>query len=69
MGTDAFQEVDISGVTLPITKHSFLVTKPEDIPAVMKAAVEIATTGRPGPVLVDVTKDAQQKIRAVCLAG
>ena len=61
MGTDAFQEVDISGVTLPITKHSFLVTKPEDIPAVMKAAVEIATTGRPGPVLVDVTKDAQQK--------
>ena len=61
MGTDAFQEVDISGVTLPITKHSFLVTKPEDIPAVMKAAYEIATTGRPGPVLVDVTKDAQQK--------
>ena len=61
MGTDAFQEVDISGVTMPITKHSFLVTDPADIPAVMKAAVHIATSGRPGPVLVDVTKDAQQK--------
>jgi acetolactate synthase-1/2/3 large subunit len=61
MGTDAFQEVDISGVTMPITKHSFLVTNPADIPRVMKAAVHIATTGRPGPVLVDVTKDAQQK--------
>ena len=61
MGTDAFQEVDISGVTMPITKHSFLVTKPEDIPGVIKAAVHIATSGRPGPVLVDVTKDAQQK--------
>ena len=61
MGTDAFQEVDISGVTMPITKHSFLVTRPEDVPGVLKAAVEIATTGRPGPVLVDITKDAQQK--------
>ena len=61
MGTDAFQEVDISGVTMPITKHSFLVTDPADIPRVMKAAAHIATTGRPGPVLVDVTKDAQQK--------
>lgn len=61
MGTDAFQEVDISGVTMPITKHSFLVTRPEDVPGVMKAAVHIATTGRPGPVLVDITKDAQQK--------
>jgi len=61
MGTDAFQEVDISGVTMPITKHSFLVTDPADIPRVMKAAHYIATSGRPGPVLVDVTKDAQQK--------
>ncbi|MGV8911957.1 MAG: acetolactate synthase large subunit [Rhodoglobus sp.] len=60
MGTDAFQEVDISGITMPITKHSFLVTKPEDIPATMAAAYHIATTGRPGPVLVDVTKDCQQ---------
>ena len=60
MGTDAFQEVDIVGITMPITKHSFLVTKPEDIPATIAAAVLIATTGRPGPVLVDVTKDCQQ---------
>ncbi|KQV24489.1 MULTISPECIES: acetolactate synthase large subunit [unclassified Microcella] len=61
MGTDAFQEVDITGITMPITKHSFLVTKPEDVPGVLAAAVHIATTGRPGPVLVDITKDAQQK--------
>lgn len=61
MGTDAFQEVDIVGITMPITKHSFLVTRPEDVPATLAAAYEIATTGRPGPVLVDVTKDAQQK--------
>ena len=61
MGTDAFQEVDISGITMPITKHSFLVTKPEDVPATLAAAYHIATTGRPGPVLVDVTKDCQQK--------
>ena len=60
MGTDAFQEVDIVGITMPITKHSFLVTKPEDIPATLAAAYHIATTGRPGPVLVDVTKDCQQ---------
>ncbi|WP_279586855.1 acetolactate synthase large subunit [Diaminobutyricimonas sp. TR449] len=60
MGTDAFQEVDIVGITMPITKHSFLVTKPEDVPATLAAAYQIATTGRPGPVLVDVTKDAQQ---------
>jgi len=61
MGTDAFQEVDITGITMPITKHSFLVTDPADIPGVLAAAVHIATTGRPGPVLVDITKDAQQK--------
>jgi len=61
MGTDAFQEVDISGVTMPITKHSFLVTDPAEIPGVIAAAVHVATTGRPGPVLVDITKDAQQK--------
>ncbi|EPR77637.1 Acetolactate synthase large subunit [Leifsonia rubra CMS 76R] len=60
MGTDAFQEVDISGITMPITKHSFLVTKAEDVPATLAAAYHIATTGRPGPVLVDVTKDCQQ---------
>ncbi|GAA0999556.1 acetolactate synthase large subunit [Subtercola frigoramans] len=60
MGTDGFQEVDIVGITMPITKHSFLVTKPEDIPATLAAAYLIASTGRPGPVLVDITKDAQQ---------
>jgi len=60
MGTDAFQEVDIVGITMPITKHSFLVTRPEDIPGTIAAALQIATTGRPGPVLVDITKDAQQ---------
>jgi acetolactate synthase-1/2/3 large subunit len=60
MGTDAFQEVDIVGITMPITKHSFLVTKPEDVPKTIAAAYQIATTGRPGPVLIDVTKDCQQ---------
>ena len=59
IGTDAFQEADIVGITMPITKHSFLVTRAEDIPEVLASAVLIATTGRPGPVLVDVTKDAQ----------
>ncbi|MBO1740434.1 acetolactate synthase large subunit [Leifsonia sp. TF02-11] len=60
MGTDAFQEADIVGITMPITKHSFLVKKAEDIPATIAAAYHIAGTGRPGPVLVDITKDAQQ---------
>ena len=60
MGTDAFQEADIVGITMPITKHSFLVKTAEDIPAAIAAAFEIASTGRPGPVLVDITKDAQQ---------
>lgn len=60
MGTDAFQEADIVGITMPITKHSFLVTDARDIPATIAAAAHISTTGRPGPVLVDITKDAQQ---------
>ncbi|KQQ07914.1 acetolactate synthase large subunit [Rathayibacter sp. Leaf296] len=60
MGTDAFQEADIVGITMPITKHSILVTRPEDIPQALASAALIATTGRPGPVLVDITKDAQQ---------
>ena len=59
MGTDAFQEADIVGITMPITKHSFLVTKSEEIPAAIAAAYHLASTGRPGPVLVDITKDAQ----------
>ncbi len=60
LGTDAFQEVDITGVTLPITKHSFLVTRPEEIAPALRHAFQIAQSGRPGPVLVDITKDAQQ---------
>ncbi|MCP2030488.1 acetolactate synthase-1/2/3 large subunit [Okibacterium sp. HSC-33S16] len=60
MGTDAFQEADIVGITMPITKHSFLVTDAADIPSTIAAAYHIASTGRPGPVLVDITKDAQQ---------
>ncbi|SDQ74617.1 acetolactate synthase large subunit [Quadrisphaera sp. DSM 44207] len=60
IGTDAFQEADILGVTMPITKHNYLVTDPADIPRVVAEAFHIASTGRPGPVLVDVTKDAQQ---------
>ena len=59
IGTDAFQEADIVGITMPITKHSFLVTCAADIPEAIAAAALIATTGRPGPVLVDITKDAQ----------
>ncbi|WP_394289019.1 acetolactate synthase large subunit [Microbacterium sp.] len=60
MGTDAFQEADIVGITMPITKHSFLVKDATEIPGAIAAAFEIASTGRPGPVLVDITKDAQQ---------
>ena len=58
IGTDAFQEADIVGITLPITKHSFLVTNPDDIPRVIAEAFHIAGTGRPGPVLVDIAKSA-----------
>lgn len=57
LGTDAFQEADITGITLPITKHNYLVKKVEDLPRVIKEAFHIATTGRPGPVLVDLPKD------------
>jgi acetolactate synthase I/II/III large subunit len=60
LGTDAFQEVDITGITLPITKHSFLVTRAEEIAPAVRHALQIAQSGRPGPVLVDITKDAQQ---------
>lgn len=60
MGTDAFQEADIVGITMPVTKHSFLVKDAAEIPGALAAAYEIASTGRPGPVLVDITKDAQQ---------
>jgi acetolactate synthase I/II/III large subunit len=60
LGSDAFQEVDITGITLPITKHNFLISKTEDIAPALRLAFQIAQSGRPGPVLVDITKDAQQ---------
>ncbi|WP_395108696.1 acetolactate synthase large subunit [Actinomadura sp. SCN-SB] len=60
IGTDAFQEADIAGITMPITKHNFLVTKAEDIARTIAEAFHIASTGRPGPVLVDIAKDAMQ---------
>ncbi len=60
IGTDAFQEADIRGITMPITKHNYLVTRAEDIPGAIKEAFHLASSGRPGPVLVDITKDALQ---------
>lgn len=60
LGTDAFQETDITGITLPITKHNYLVTRAEEIAPVIREAFYVARSGRPGPVLVDITKDAQQ---------
>ncbi|MFG1651049.1 acetolactate synthase large subunit [Micromonospora sp. NPDC049275] len=60
IGTDAFQEADIQGITLPITKHNFLVQTPEEIPQVLAEAFHLASTGRPGPVLVDIPKDVLQ---------
>jgi acetolactate synthase I/II/III large subunit len=62
IGTDGFQEADISGITLPITKHNFLVTKADDIARTVAEAFHVASTGRPGPVLVDVAKDALQSM-------
>jgi len=61
LGSDAFQETDITGVSLPITKHNIMVTRPEEICQALKEAFYIASSGRPGPVVVDITKDAQQK--------
>ncbi|THA24339.1 acetolactate synthase large subunit [Streptomyces sp. RKND-216] len=60
IGTDAFQEADICGITMPVTKHNFLVTDPAEIPRTIAQAFHIASTGRPGPVLVDIAKDALQ---------
>jgi acetolactate synthase-1/2/3 large subunit len=59
IGTDAFQEADITGIVMPIVKHSFLVQRAEDIPKAIHEAFHIASTGRPGPVLVDIPKDLQ----------
>jgi len=60
LGKDAFQETDITGITLPITKHNYRVSRAEDLPCIFHEAFHIARSGRPGPVLIDVTKDAQQ---------
>jgi acetolactate synthase-1/2/3 large subunit len=60
IGSDAFQETDITGVTLPITKHNYLVTRADDVAPTIREAFHVAASGRPGPVLVDITKDAQQ---------
>jgi len=60
IGSDAFQETDITGVTLPITKHNYLVTRADELARTLREAFYVARSGRPGPVLVDVTKDAQQ---------
>jgi len=61
IGNDAFQEADIVGITMPITKHNFQITDPDDIPVIIKSAFKIASTRRPGPVLVDLPKDVQQR--------
>jgi len=60
LGTDAFQEVDITGITLPVTKHNYVVTRADDVARTIREAFLVAKSGRPGPVLVDITKDAQQ---------
>src|SRR5450631_1387745 len=59
IGSDAFQETGITGITLPITEHNYLVTRPEDVAPTIREAFAVARSGRPGPVLVDITKDAQ----------
>lgn len=64
IGSDAFQEADVLGITLPVTKHNYLVTKAEDIAPVLIEAFHLSMTGRPGPVLVDIAKDAQANYAA-----
>jgi acetolactate synthase-1/2/3 large subunit len=65
-GTDAFQEADVIGMTLPITKHSYYITDVEHIPATVQAAFQIASTGRKGPVLIDIPKDISSHKKAFC---
>jgi acetolactate synthase-1/2/3 large subunit len=60
IGSDAFQETDITGITLPVTKHNYLVTRADEVARVVREAFYVARSGRPGPVLIDITKDAQQ---------
>ena len=62
IGTDAFQECDTVGITMPVTKHNWLVTDAQDIPRIVREAFHVATTGRPGPVLVDVPKDVANQM-------
>ena len=62
IGSDAFQECDTTGITMAVTKHNYLVTDPADIPRIVKEAFHIATTGRPGPVLIDVPKDVSNEM-------
>ncbi len=69
LGSDAFQEVDITGITLPVTKHNYLVTRVQDLAPVIREALLVARSGRPGPVLVDITKDAQQATAEFDFAG
>lgn len=75
VGTDAFQEVDITGVTLPLTKHNYLVKDAKKLPEIIKSAFYIASTGRPGPVLIDLPKDVSQTVidfdydKDICLKG
>ena len=65
IGNDAFQEADVTGITRPITKHNYLVKKVDDLPRIIKEAFYIATTGRPGPVLIDIAKDVQKSLSDV----
>ncbi|MCC7044492.1 MAG: biosynthetic-type acetolactate synthase large subunit [Acidobacteria bacterium] len=60
IGSDAFQECDITGITLPVTKHNYLITRADEVASVVREAFLVAKSGRPGPVLIDITKDAQQ---------
>ena len=68
IGTDAFQEADIRGITMPVTKHNYLITDPAQIPRAIAEAFYIASSGRPGPVLVDIAKDALQKMTSYNLS-
>src|SRR5512145_11903 len=61
IGNDAFQEVDMIGITMPITKHNFQVTDANEIPAMVKSSFEIALSGRPGPIVIDLPKDIQEQ--------
>ena len=69
IGTDAFQEADIVGATMPVTKHSFLITSADEIPARIAEAFYIASTGRPGPVLVDITEVSADRRSRLCVAA